>query len=475
MLKFYNTLSRKLEAFKPISDNRVGIYTCGPTVYNAPHIGNYRAFLWEDVLVRYLRYRGYTVNHVMNLTDVDDKTIRGSRTEGIPLNDFTAKYKKIFFDDLKKINVVPADVYPAATEHIPEMVAIIKALLKKGLAYKAPDGSVYFSIKDFPSYGKLSKFKIKKLKEGARVAQDEYEKEEAKDFALWKAWDESDGDVYWQTELGKGRPGWHIECSAMSSKYLGPSFDIHTGGIDNMFPHHENEIAQSEGATGKPFVKYWLHARHLLVNGEKMSKSKGNFLMLSDLERFNPLAIRLVLISNHYRKSANFTFSEVEKAQERIAKINETIQRLLGVIHQSWLDIPIAIPQVPSLASKAILKFEAGMDDDLNVPKALLGLNELVKRSNAILDQQKMGPPDAESLLKAFKKIDSVLGVFSFEPKAQESLALDPKIEALINKRDELRAQKKWKESDLLRDELLEKGIELFDTPQGTRWKKKAG
>jgi cysteinyl-tRNA synthetase len=470
MLKLYNTLTRKLEPFKPLKGNRVGIYTCGPTVYAPPHIGNFRAFLWEDVFVRFLRYRGYDVTHVMNLTDVDDKTIRGSRAEGVSLDAFTAKYKKVFFEELKTLNAVPADVYPEATKHVPEMIRIIEQLVVNGLAYKAPDGSVYFSISAFPDYGKLSKFRLKKLKAGARVAQDEYEKSQLSDFALWKAYDESDGDVVWDSPFGKGRPGWHIECSAMSGKYLGDSFDIHTGGIDNLFPHHENEIAQSEGATKKPFVKYWLHCRHLLVNGEKMSKSKGNFFTLLDLSRFDPLAIRFVLIGNHYRKSANFTFSEVQVAHERIARINETIQRLLTA--QSEGADAAGDPKTAKMASDCIAKFEAGMDDDLNVPKALLGLNDLVKKSNSLLEKGGLASADAQVLFDALRRIDSVLGVLSFTPKKTESLSAE--VEALIQRRDDMRAQKNWKESDRLRDELLTKGIELLDTPQGTKWKKKS-
>ena len=468
MFKLFNTLTRKLEEFRPLSGKKVGIYTCGPTVYNRPHIGNYRTFLWEDVLVRYLVYLGFEVTHVMNLTDVDDKTIRESQAEGIPLSDFTDRYKKIFFEDLKRLNVVPANHYPSATDNIPEMVAIIEKLLKKGIAYRATDNSIYYRISDFSGYGKLSKFKIKKLKEGARVSQDEYEKQEAKDFALWKAWDEKDGNVFWETSLGKGRPGWHIECSAMSMKYLGESFDLHTGGIDNMFPHHENEIAQSEAATGKQFVKYWMHGKHLLVNGEKMSKSQRNFFTLDDLSQFDPLSIRLVLISNHYRKTSNFTFSEVQNAKERLERINETIRRLLDA--QSLAKESKSDPKVSKIISDSVSKFEAGLNDDLNIPKALLGLNELAKRSNELLEKGSLSKTNATELLGAFKKIDSVLGVFSFEKKKAEKLGSG--IEALIKKREELRKQKKWVESDEIRKQLADLGIELLDTPDGTKWKK---
>ena len=267
MLKFYNTMSRRLEDFEPINPPNVGMYTCGPTVYDYAHIGNFRAYVWEDLLHRYLTFKGYNVTQVMNLTDVDDKTIKGSQKLGISLAEYTEKYKKAFFEDIDTLNIQRAQVYPSATEHIDDMVRLIQMLLDKGIAYRSDDGCIYYSIAKFPEYGKLSGKKPEHLIEGARIKHDEYEKEEWADFALWKAWTPDDGDVFWETPLGKGRPGWHIECSAMSMKYLGESFDIHTGGEDNIFPHHENEIAQSEGATGKKFVKYWLHCAHLIVEG----------------------------------------------------------------------------------------------------------------------------------------------------------------------------------------------------------------
>lgn len=470
MLQFYNTLSRKLESFKPLHNNSVGLYTCGPTVYNAPHIGNWRAFLWEDVLRRYLEYKGFHVVHIMNLTDVDDKTIKGSREKGVSLDEFTKPFKKTFFAESALLNIKPATHFTEATKHIPAMVSLIKKLLKNGFAYRAEDGSIYFAIKKFKAYGKLSKFKLKKLKSGARVSQDEYEKQTASDFALWKAWSLEDGNAFWETELGKGRPGWHIECSAMSMQYLGETFDIHTGGIDNLFPHHENEIAQSEAATGKPFVKYWLHGGHLLVNGQKMSKSLGNFFRLPDLRQFEPKTIRFALIANHYRKPADFSLSEAEKAGQRLEKINDCIQRLLEFALRS-VDIRAAPdPQADKAALDSIKIFESGMDADLNVPKALLGLNNLVKRSNAWLESGKMNVNRARILLEAFKKIDSVLGIISFEPKKMEKLGSE--IESLIQKREELRKQKKWVEADAIRKQLSEKGIELMDTPQGVKWKK---
>jgi len=288
-LRFFNTITRKKEEFVSIEPGKVGMYTCGPTVYDYAHIGNFRTYMFEDLLRRYLEYKGYEVTQVMNITDVDDKTIAGSRAKKVSLSEYTKKYIDAFFDDLDTLNIERADFYPEATTHIKEMVELVKKLLDKGFAYRS-DGDIYFKLSSFKDYGKLSKMKLENLKIGARVGKDEYEKEEASDFALWKGWDEKDGDVFWETEIGKGRPGWHIECSAMSMKYLGEHFDIHTGGIDNMFPHHENEIAQSESATGKKFVNFWLHSLHLIVEGKKMSKSLGNIYTLRDIleKGYNP-------------------------------------------------------------------------------------------------------------------------------------------------------------------------------------------
>ncbi len=467
MLKLYNTLSRKLETFKPLHNNSVGLYTCGPTVYNVPHIGNWRAFLWEDVLRRYLEFKGYRVTHIMNLTDVDDKTIRGSQEKAVSLEEFTKPFKKAFFEESKILNIKPATQYTEATRHIPAMVSLVKKLLKNGFAYKAEDGSIYFAIKKFKKYGKLSKFKIKKLKAGARISQDEYEKQTASDFALWKAWTPEDGNVFWETELGKGRPGWHLECSAMSMQYLGETFDIHTGGIDNMFPHHENEIAQSEAATGKPFVKYWLHNKHLLVNGQKMAKSLNNFYRLSDLKQFEPKTIRFALIFGHYRKQLDFRMEEAEKLGKTRKKLNETIQRLLeNKIEQK------ENPKTKKIAESFLKKFENAMDSDLNTPKAFAALFDFSKKTNQLLDNGKTGKSDAELLLNAFKKADSVFGILDFEQKKEEKLSSD--LMNLIQQREQFRQQKKWVEADQIRLQLKEKGIELMDTPQGVKWKKAA-
>ena len=327
---FFNTLTRKKEVFKPLDEGKVKIYTCGPTVYDFAHIGNFRAFLFEDLLKRWLIQRGFKVTHVMNLTDIDDKTIKGSQTQKVPLRQFTEFYVKAFFEDIKALNIQPADVYPKATDHIPEMVALIKTLMAKGIAYKGEDGSIYYAISKFPDYGKLSKIKPAELKAGARVSQDEYTKEEAQDFAVWKAWTLEDGDVFWETELGKGRPGWHIECTAMSLRYLGETLDIHAGGVDLIFPHHENEIAQSESLTGKLFSRFWLHAEFLMVEGQKMSKSLGNYYTLRDLvaKGHAPEAIRYLLASVPYRKSLNFTMDGLKAAAVAIDRLRNFKLRL---------------------------------------------------------------------------------------------------------------------------------------------------
>ncbi|MEK6857161.1 MAG: cysteine--tRNA ligase, partial [Nanoarchaeota archaeon] len=330
-LKLYNTLKRKMQVFKP-SEDIVKIYTCGPTVYNYPHLGNYRAYLAADILKKYLKYKGYKVKHVTNITDVDDKTIRDSQKEGVSLKEFTDKYTKAFFEDLDTLRIEKADVYPRATETIPEMIKITKKLMQKKLAYKGEDGSIYYKVSKFKKYGKLANIDITKLQSGAsgRVKADEYTKENVQDFALWKAWDSGDGDVFWETELGKGRPGWHIECSAMSMKFLGEQFDIHTGGVDLIFPHHQNEIAQSEGITKKQFVKYWVHNEWVLVNGEKMSKSKGNFYTLRDIlsKGYNSLAVRYSLISTHYRQQLNFTLEGLDASKNSLQRLQDFLRTL---------------------------------------------------------------------------------------------------------------------------------------------------
>ncbi len=465
MTEFYNSLTKKKEVFKPLKAKEARMYTCGPTVYDFSHIGNFRAYIFEDLLRRYLKFKGFKVVQVMNLTDVDDKTIKGARKKGVSLNEFTEKFKKAFFEDIKTLNIEKAEFYPEATKTISEMVELIKKLLKKGFAYKGEDNSIYFSIKKFKDYGKLSGFKIKELKEGARVSQDEYDKENARDFALWKAYEEKDGDVFWETDLGKGRPGWHIECSAMSMKYLGETFDIHTGGLDNKFPHHENEIAQSEAATGKKFVNYWLHCDHLIVEGRKMSKSLGNFYTLRDLIKkgFSVKAIRFVLLSTHYRNKLDFTEKSVIHAENKINKFNEFISKLNAV----KTEVKKELNEVNSLINDVRNSFVSALDDDLNISLALTFLNNFMKKINRLVDEKKLSKKEAEKIIFLMKEFDSVLGVIDFEEKN-----LSKELMNLIEEREKARKAKNWKKADELREKLKEKGIELIDSKSGVRLKK---
>jgi cysteinyl-tRNA synthetase len=441
------------------------MYTCGPTVYDYAHIGNFRAFLFEDLLKRWLVHRGFNVTHVMNFTDIDDKTIKGSQKQQVPLRQFTDFYVKAFFEDINALNIEPADVYPRATDHIPEMVALIKTLMVKGYAYRGEDGSIYYAISKFPDYGKLSKIKPAELKAGARVSQDEYAKEEAQDFALWKAWTPEDGDVYWETELGKGRPGWHIECSAMSMKYLGETFDIHCGGVDNMFPHHENEIAQSEAATGKKFVDYWLHNEHLQVESKKMAKRFGNFYTLRDLlaKGYDPIAIRYMLMSTHYRQQFNFTFEGLESAKGAVDRLRNFVRRL----HET--DSKESKGKVAVLTEKLEACFGGSLDDDLDIGIALASLFDFVREINNLLDANMVSKAEAADVGGLMMRIDAVLGVIG---KVEVEEALPADIDALVQKREEARKAKNWKEADGIRAQLKAMGIVLEDTAQGVRWHK---
>ncbi|MBU4245565.1 MAG: cysteine--tRNA ligase, partial [Nanoarchaeota archaeon] len=362
-LKFFNTMTRKKEAFKPIKAGFAGFYTCGPTVYNFAHIGNFRTYVFEDILRRTLKMSGLAVKQVMNITDVEDKIIKACREQKVGLKEFTEKYTNAFFEDLKTLGIEPAEVYPKATETIPEMVAMIKTLMEKGIAYRGDDGSIYYSILKFKDYGNLAHIDVKSLKAGARVKQDEYSKDDAQDFALWKAWDANDGDIFWETELGKGRPGWHIECSAMSIKNLGETFDIHTGAVDNIFPHHQNEIAQSEGATGKKFVNYWVHSEHLLVENKKMSKSLGNFFTLRDVlaKGYNPRGLRYLLLSSHYRQKLNFTFGSLDAAENTVSGLIDFVDKLDGFKSDATDNKTIS-----ESAKKSLETFKEAMQDDLD-------------------------------------------------------------------------------------------------------------
>jgi cysteinyl-tRNA synthetase len=459
-LKFYNTLTRSLETFQPIESGRVRMYTCGPTVYNFAHIGNLRAYMFEDLLRRTLKFAGFEVYHVMNLTDVDDKTIRSSREKGMPLKQYTKTYIDAFFEDLKTLNIERVEQYPAATDHVPEMIAMIEVLIKKGFAYKSDDGSVYYSIDKFPDYGCLCRLDKSGLRPGARVAQDEYEKENVGDFALWKAWDEADGDVVWDSPWGRGRPGWHIECSAMSMKYLGESFDIHCGGMDNIFPHHDDEIAQSEAATGKKFVNYWLHNAHLIVNGKKMSKSAGNFYTLRDLQAkgYAGREIRYELISTHYRQLLNFTMDGLDAAKTALGRLDEFRARLTEVAGSS------APAGEVDWVFTAQQDFKSSLSDDLNISGALGAIFEMLRAGNRAMDHKQVSAGEAAAALAAWKDFDRVLG---FLEPVEEVIPSD--VISLVEARTAARASKNWSESDRLRVELEALGYSVKDTPQGPK------
>ena len=457
-MQVFNSLTRRNEELTPLADNTVRLYTCGPTVYNFAHIGNFRAYTFEDVLRRVVQFNGMKIKQVMNLTDVDDKTIRGANAAGVALTDYTKTYKDAFFADLKVLNIQPAEVYPAATDHIPEMIALVEKLVEKGVAYKSDDGSVYFAVTKFPGYGKLAHIDFDHQRTGARCAADEYDKENVGDFALWKAWEESDGPVGWDSPWGRGRPGWHIECSAMSMKYLGETFDLHTGGIDNLFPHHENEIAQAEAATGKPFVKTWMHCAHLRVNGEKMSKSLGNFFTLRDLldKGWKGREIRYVLVNAHYRQGLNFAFSALEDARRALERIDRCVDALAARAN----DDP-----APAFAQEALDAFTAAVNDDLNTPKAFAALFELVRHVNA-------SGTCSKAVLDVFRKMDSVLGVVFFG-KAEKA-DVPAEVQALLDARAAARAAKNWAESDRLRDEIAAAGWAVKDSKDGQSVTKKA-
>ncbi|MGB9854664.1 MAG: cysteine--tRNA ligase [Candidatus Bathyarchaeales archaeon] len=461
---FFNTLTRKKEKFIPLERGKVKIYTCGPTVYDFAHIGNFRTFIFQDLLRRWLEYRGFKVTQVMNITDVDDKTIKGARKQGVSLKQYTDYYMKAFFEDIEALNLEKAEHYPRATEHIPEMVTLIKRLLEKDYAYKGDDGSIYYDISKFKEYGKLSKLKIEELKPGARVKVDEYGKEEAQDFALWKAWDAEDGDVYWETEIGKGRPGWHIECSTMAMKYLGETIDIHSGGVDLIFPHHENEIAQSEAATGREFARYWLHSEHLLVEGKRMAKSLGNFYTLRDLiaKGYDPVAIRFLLMSTHYRQQLNFTFDGLEAAKNAVDRLKTFTRRLLEAEGKGCGE------EIKRLMADVQRLFEEAMDDDLNISVALAALFDFVREGNQLMDENMLSRKEAEEVYALMMRFDKVLGVIG-EVKVEEKLPKEA--EELIRKREEARRARDWATADKIRAQLREMGVIIEDTPQGVKWR----
>ena len=465
-VRLHNTYSRQTEAFTPLdpAGKRVKMYTCGPTVYNHAHIGNFRAYVFEDLLQRHLEARGYEVERVMNLTDVDDKTIRGARTAGRRLADFTQVYKDAFFQDLDTLRIKRADHFPAATEprYIERMIAMITQLVEQGIAYQADDKSVYFRLAKFPAYGALAHLDLDELRPSGRVNSDEYEKENIGDFALWKAWDEADGDVRWDSPWGPGRPGWHIECSAMATAILGPEIDIHCGGVDNIFPHHEAEIAQSECCTGKKFVRHWLHCAHLMVDGQKMSKSLGNFHTLRDLlaKGFTGREIRYALLTVNYRLPLNFTLAGLEAARAALGRIDEWVARLEDLVIGSG-----GAPSNPNAQSpdRPIAKFLAALDEDLNISAALSHLFDLIRESNAALDRAELPPAPAAALLADWQRLDSVL---AFQ---RASAVIPAEVAALVEQRQVARADKQWAESDRLRDALAALGWIVKDTKDGPK------
>ncbi|HII38639.1 TPA: cysteine--tRNA ligase [Candidatus Micrarchaeota archaeon] len=476
-LKLYNTLAREKQVFEPLG-KKVLFYACGPTVYNYAHIGNLRTYVFEDVLRRYLVYKGFAVKQAMNLTDVDDKTIRDSQKQGVPLKDFTKKYEAAFLEDRKTLNMQEPEVWCRATEHVNEMVALVKTLEQNGFAYKSGDGSTYFSIAKFKKYGRLSNVSLDGLKSGARVAQDEYEKGSVSDFVLWKAWDEKDGNVFWETELGKGRPGWHLECSAMAMKHLGTTIDLHAGGTDLVFPHHENEIAQSEAATGKPFARFWTHAEHLMSDGRKMSKKLDNFYTLRDLlaKGFKPAGIRYFLLSSHYRQQQNLTMEALHAAENTATGLFEFKRRLEEIREGNYTrpkgaERPLRdTGYAEGLCNEFLKQFEKVMDDDLNTPMALAALFEFETNVNKLVSEKTLDEARAQLVLETLERVDSVLGLFALEERAKLALP-EEKIRQMATEREAAKKAKDYAKADSIRAELKNKGIILEDTPNGPKWR----
>lgn len=473
MLKFFNTLGGEKQTFKPLEDNLVKVYTCGPTLYNYVHVGNLSAYISADILKRYLHYSGYEVLDVMNLTDVDDKTIRDARQAGKGLKEFTDFYEQAFWNDLDRLNISRPRIVCRATEHIKEMISMIEILLKKGHAYRSDDGSIYFKIKTFSKYGELAGIKPTDLKEGAsgRIKKDEYEKENASDFVLWKAWNEADGDVCWDSPFGSGRPGWHIECSAMSNKYLGKTFDIHTGGADLVFPHHQNEIAQSEASTGEKFVNFWLHRGFLKVEGQKMSKSLGNFYTLSDIKgKVNDiLSFRYLVAVNHYRLPLNFTFDSLFAAEASLKKLREFARRLALLDSQEKEG---EIEKTKKAVKKAEKEFRESMDDDLSAPPAIATLFELVANINKRIDAGVLGKESGRIVLDHLYTIDQVWG-FLFKEEEILDTTEERRLRKLIAERDRARIDKDWENADRIREEIEALGFALEDKDGKTVFKKK--
>ena len=467
-LKFYNTRSRAVEVFEPrqADGQAVGLYCCGPTVYDFGHIGNFRTFVFADLTRRYLEFRGYRVTHVMNITDVEDKIIARVRAAKVPLRDYTARYEQAFLEDLASLHCLRPHHLPHATDHLPEMIRLIEQLLARDMAYRAPDGSVYFSIEQYRAagrrYGQLITLDFEHMRPGERVQSDEYSKESVADFALWKARVPADGEVFWPSPWGDGRPGWHLECSAMSMKLLGPSFDLHLGGEDLIFPHHEDEIAQSEGATlpppDRPFVKYWLHGAHLLVEGKKMSKSLGNFFTLRDLlgKGYTGREIRFLLLKGHYRETFNFTLEGLDEARAALARLDECLLKLQE----------LAGPSVAEPAPELVNRFQAALDEDLNISAGWAAVFDWVRDMNRLFTAQQLSSAQAAANLAAWQKIEAVLAV-----GRKAEVQVPPELQSLLEQRQAARKARDFARSDALREELKAKGWLIEDTPKGPRLK----
>lgn len=474
VLQLYNTESRQKEPLVPLIPGKVTLYTCGPTVYAYVHIGNWRTFIFEDLLRRTLEFFGFEVMHVMNLTDVDDKTIRGATAAGITLEAYTTPFTAAFFSELKLLNILPAYQYPAATEFIPQMIEMIQTLLDKGVAYRGGDGSVYYAIRKFPRYGCLSHLHMDELQSGAseRVAADEYDKDHASDFVLWKHYDaDRDGTIFWESPFGPGRPGWHLECSTMAMQILGPSIDIHVGGIDNMFPHHENEIAQSEACSGQRFAKIWMHSEHLVVDGKKMAKSLHNFYTLRDLtaQGFTPTEVRYMLMHTHYKTQLNFTAAGLEAVRSTLQRLNDFISRLQHIGKDVAGEArAVGGAAVERCVVSAQTLFAEALADDLNISAALAALFDLVRQVNVLCDEGAVGLKEAGAILAVLRKFDTVLGVMSFESDETVPMAL----EQLLQQRLDARSQRNWAEADRLRDAIHLAGYIIEDTSGGPRLKK---
>ena len=470
MLQLYNSLTRRKQPFAPADGHTAKVYSCGPTVYDVAHIGNLRTFVFNDILCRYLRFKGFEVKQVMNITDVDDKTIAGAQAEGISLAAYTEKHTECFFEDIETLNIQRAGECPRATEHIAQMQELIQQLLDNGHAYIA-EGSVYYDISSFADYGKLSGVQPKQLADSSqfsRLEGDEYEREQVNDFVLWKA--AKPGEPAWDSPWGPGRPGWHIECSAMSMAYLEPPLDIHTGAVDLLFPHHENEIAQSEGATGELFCRFWLHPEHLIVEGQKMSKSLGNFYALRDLlaQGYSPQAIRHQLLTAHYRQQLNFTTEGLQQSERTVERLSTFLDRL------PRLPLPEgSTPQVVTGAAKARQDFAKAMDDDLNVPGAMAAVFELIKQANGLIDAGQLRTEDREAIFRFVAEADSVLGIMTQQLGASRGeTTLDEEVAALIAERETARKQDNYARADDIREQLAAQGIILEDTPTGTLWRR---